>query len=89
MIELVRGFDHFNHRKSISSKCTEAGIYPDELDCSLFHHCYEDNRHDIIQCPAELRFDPKTYLCLPTQLVFLLFSRKRKSIKSSIEFNLG
>lgn len=69
VIELVRGFDHFNHRKSLSSTCTESGIYPDELDCSLFHHCHENRHHEIVRCPNELRFDPKTYLCLPSQLV--------------------
>ncbi len=66
--QLVRGDLH--HRKSAISNCTQIGIYPDILDCSLFHYCHENNHHEIFKCPNGLNFDPKTYLCLPSQLVY-------------------
>jgi hypothetical protein len=56
-------------RKSASSKCTQIGIYPDILDCSLFHYCHKNRHHEISKCPNGLHFDPKTFICLPSQLV--------------------
>ncbi|CAF1621762.1 unnamed protein product [Adineta ricciae] len=58
-----------DHRKSATSKCFQIGIYPDKLDCSLFHYCREDQRHEILKCPGNLHFDPKTFMCMAPELV--------------------
>jgi hypothetical protein len=57
------------YRKSATSQCTQMGIYPDILDCSLFHYCHENKHHEISKCPSGLNFDPKTFICSPSQLV--------------------
>ncbi|CAF4146822.1 unnamed protein product, partial [Rotaria sordida] len=62
-------YDSYHHRKSAASKCTQIGIYPDILDCSIFHYCRENKHHEIFKCPNALHFDPKTFMCLPPQLV--------------------
>lgn len=65
-------------RKSATSTCTQAGIYPDVLDCSLFHYCHQNQQHEILQCPNGLHFDPKLFMCSARQLVrcFSLYSFK-------------
>ncbi|CAF4504010.1 unnamed protein product [Rotaria sp. Silwood1] len=69
LIEIVKDYEYHHHRKSATSKCIQTGIYPDILDCSLFHYCHENKYHEIFKCSNGLHFDPKTYMCLPSQLV--------------------
>ena len=60
----------YNHRrKSATSTCTQAGVYPDVLDCSLFHYCHQNKQHEVLQCPNGLHFDPKLFMCSASQLV--------------------
>ncbi|CAF3982912.1 unnamed protein product [Rotaria magnacalcarata] len=65
----IESYDYFDHRKSKTSQCTQTGIYPDILDCSLFHYCHKNKYHEIFQCPNGLNFDPKTFMCSASQLV--------------------
>jgi hypothetical protein len=58
-----------NRRKSATSSCSQPGIYPDVLDCSLFHYCRANEQHDVFQCPYGLNFDPEIFMCSATQLV--------------------
>ncbi|CAF0752799.1 unnamed protein product [Adineta ricciae] len=67
--EPVKGYDYYHRRKSTTSKCTQTGIYPDVLDCSLFHYCHQNKQHEVFQCPDGLHFDPKLFMCSPKQLV--------------------
>ncbi|CAF4099962.1 unnamed protein product [Rotaria sp. Silwood2] len=69
LVETVEDYDSHRHRKSATSNCTQTGIYPDILDCSLFHYCHKNKHHEIFKCPNGLHFDPKTFMCLPSQLV--------------------
>jgi hypothetical protein len=69
---LLVGYDYYHRRKSSTSKCTQAGIYPDVLDCSLFHYCHQNEQHEIFKCPNGLHFDPKLFMCSAPQLVRLL-----------------
>ena len=59
-----------DYRKSLHSDCIQSGIYPDIFDCSLFHLCHPNGYHQIHKCPDGLHLDPKTLICLNSQLVF-------------------
>ncbi|UJR13749.1 hypothetical protein I4U23_000759 [Adineta vaga] len=76
ILEQMKVFSDFSveyrfddHRKSATSKCVQIGIYPDTLDCSLFHYCRENQQHDILKCRNNLHFDPKTFMCKAPELV--------------------
>ncbi|CAF3266370.1 unnamed protein product, partial [Rotaria sp. Silwood2] len=60
---------YYYRRKSATSKCIQTGIYPDILDCSLFHYCHQNQQHEIFKCPNGLHFDPQTFMCSAPQLV--------------------
>ncbi|CAF1497093.1 unnamed protein product [Adineta steineri] len=62
-------YDYYHRRKSEKSECTQNGIYPDVLDCSLFHYCHQNKQHEIFKCPDGLHFDPKIFMCSAPQLV--------------------
>jgi len=62
-------YNYYHRRKSAVSQCTQAGIYPDVLDCSLFHYCHPNKQHEILRCPKGLHFDPKLFICSAIQLV--------------------
>jgi len=68
-VETVKKYDYYHRRKSAISQCTQAGIYPDVLDCSLFHYCHQNKKHEILKCPTGLNFDPKIFMCSAPQLV--------------------
>jgi hypothetical protein len=63
------GYDFYHRRKSATSKCTVTGIFPDVLDCSLFHYCHQNKHHEIFNCPNGLHFDPKYFMCAAPQMV--------------------
>ncbi|CAF1537500.1 unnamed protein product, partial [Adineta steineri] len=67
--ESVKGYDYYHRRKSEKSECTQNGIYPDVLDCALFHYCHQNKQHEIFKCPDGLHFDPKIFMCSAPQLV--------------------
>ena len=72
--------DSAHHRKSERSICINPGLYADVLDCSLFHYCHGNRHHEILKCPEELHFDPKTLICSSPKLVNpLSISRYRAS----------
>ena len=77
-------YDYSHRRKSVTSKCTQTGIYPDILDCSLFHYCHRNKQHDVLRCPNGLNFDPKTFMCSTPQLVSLIIEHYITIIKSII-----
>lgn len=64
-------YDYYHRRKSSVSKCTRAGVYPDVLDCSIFHYCHQNQQHEILKCPNGLHLDPKLFMCSAPQLVCL------------------
>jgi hypothetical protein len=70
LAESNKGYDYYHRRKSATSQCTQIGIYPDILDCSLFHYCHQNKQHEILECPNGFHFDPKTFICLDSQLVY-------------------
>ncbi|CAF3324674.1 unnamed protein product [Rotaria sp. Silwood1] len=68
--EPIKNYDYYYHRrKSATSKCIQTGIYPDILDCSLFHYCHKNQKHEIFKCPNGSHFDPKIFICSAPQLV--------------------
>ncbi|CAF1028068.1 unnamed protein product [Rotaria sordida] len=70
IVEPIKNHDYYYHRrKSATSKCIQTGIYPDILDCSLFHYCHQNQKHEIFKCPNGLHFDPKIFMCSARQLV--------------------
>ncbi|CAF2711800.1 unnamed protein product [Rotaria sp. Silwood2] len=69
-VEPIKNHDYYYYRrKSATSKCIQTGIYPDILDCSLFHYCHQNQQHEIFKCPNGLHFDPQTFMCSAPQLV--------------------
>ena len=68
--------DH--HRKSITTECVQPGVYPDRLDCSLFHYCRGNLLHEVFKCPDDMHFDPKTLLCAAPELVRSMQKRRHE-----------
>ena len=66
-----------DERKSFQSMCERRGIFPDVFDCSLFHLCRSNGDHQVLRCPSGFHFDPKTSLCLRSQLVRTTFFSRR------------
>lgn len=86
-IEPIKDYNYYNRRKSTTSKCTQAGIYPDVLDCSLFHYCHQNKQHEIFKCPNRLHFNPKTFMCAVPELVNCQYEPPRELTISKVDTN--